>query len=1077
MGVFVVNYQNGSPGSLTLSNNQANNVAVSYDIDANKWTSATDIYWVDDSTPADVYGYYPFNNGMDNVDAYPFEVSANQSVAGTDGDMGSYEASDFLWAKAAGVTSGTKVNLIFNHRLAGVKVVLQQGEGFAEGEWDKLPKQVSVDNTVRTSTINLSTGDATVTGSFDRNIVMSPESDCYRAVVIPQTVDANKSTIGITIDGITYNYTRDGGMKYSAGKLHIFTLKIDSKGQSGDFAVSLVDEDISDWEVDQSSHDFESSAYLVVDVPVEGTLKKCLSNITDYTIVKNLKVTGKLTEEDFRFMREEMPVLAAVNLKDVKIVHIEDYIYGTDGYYHEHYSDDFLPDCAFEYSQTLRRVVLPETITRIGDLAFSGVQLISTLIIPNSVTRINGRAFEYVGEGCTIVLPNKLEYIEANAFCCCNAHIELILPSTLKNIGESAFWGARNVTGTFSLPEGLEYLGDNVFSDCGKDLEGDIVIPSSFAEVPAGISPNLKNCVNVKLHDGIRKIGNRAFSGIKMASPIIFPSQLKIIDDYALSRCSFVGEVKLPDGLSTLGAGAFAGSNISGTLTLPPNVESIPNSAFASCNRLEKVILGNNIQFVGDAAFASATSMKYLEMGKNISYIGSRAFESTQLQTIVCLAKTPPEIADDTFSDYYTSLFEHCVVEVPENSVELYRNASGWKKFRNITPHHELGLSMPEVTCLNKGIDRSLMVRAEGTWEIAGKPDWVTVTPDHAGYKEEVTIKVAAMSQGAGSREGRVVFRLKDSGYTNYLTVRQYDYAGQEDKEIVLQTASGKGKAIPVFIVGEGYGAESIANGDYMKRVHETVEQLFSIEPYKTYRNMFTVSTAVALSSDNGASDILTAKETKFSMYFPQISSWNLNELRDYAKRVSENVSDANIGKALIIVLSNYNAFNGGYTIDNDGCSVACVGISDNDAPFDNRGLVLRYAGGNAFGGLADETVNHNYFIKNCPVPLCGEFLNYKMMKLRGLFENVTTSGKISESPWRDFMFHPKYSHIVDMYEGGCNHLRGVWRSEAQSVMSTYIPYYNTISRYAIYRQIMRRAGLNASLDDFIANDKIEIPQ
>lgn len=1077
MGVFVVNYQNGSPGSLTLSNNQANNVAVSYDIDANKWMSATDIYWVDDSTPADVYGYYPFNNGMDNVDAYPFEVSANQSVAGTDGDMGSYEASDFLWAKAAGVTSGTKVNLIFNHRLAGVKVVLQQGEGFAEGEWDKLPKQVSVDNTVRTSTINLSTGDATVTGSFDRNIVMSSESDCYRAVVIPQTVDANKSTIGITIDGITYNYTRDGGMKYSAGKLHTFTLKIDSKGQSGDFAVSLVDEDISDWEVDQSSHDFESSAYLVVDVPVEGTLKKCLSNITDYTIVKNLKVTGKLTEEDFRFMREEMPVLAAVNLKDAKMVHIWGGAYGTDGNYHEYYCDDFFPHYAFGYSQTLRRIVLPETITCIGASAFSDVQLISTLIIPNSVTLIGSGAFWRVGEGCTIVMPNKLEYIGAFAFDLCAAHIELILPPTLKYIGKQAFSSASNVTGTFSLPDGLEYLGDYAFGGCGKDLEGDIVIPSSFDEVPAGISPNFKNCVNVKLHDGIRKIGNGALGGIKMASPIIFPSQLKIIDDNAFSGCSFVGEVKLPDGLSTLGAGAFANSNISGTLTLPPNVESIPNNAFASCNRLEKVILDDNIQFVDDDAFASAISMKYLEMGKNISYIGSKAFCNTSLQTIVCLAKTPPEIADDTFLNYYTSLFEYCVVEVPENSVELYRNASGWKKFRNITPHHELGLSMPEVTCLNKGIDRSLMVRAEGAWEIAEKPDWVTVTPDHAGYKEEVTIKVAAMSQGAGSREGRVVFRLKDSGYTNYLTVRQYDYAGQEDKEIVLQTASGNGKAIPVFIVGEGYGAESIVNGDYMKRVHETVEQLFSIEPYKTYRNMFTVSTAVALSSDNGASDILTAKETKFSMYFPQISPENVNELRDYAKRVSENVSDANIGKALIIVLSNYNAFNGGYTIDNDGCSVACVGISDNDAPFDNRGLVLRYAGGNAFGGLADETVNHNYFIKNCLVLTCGEFLNYKMMKLRGLFENVTTSGKISESPWRDFMFHPKYRQIVDMYEGGCNHLRGVWRSEAQSVMSTYIPYYNTMSRYAIYRQIMRRAGLNASLDDFIANDKIEIPQ
>ena len=98
------------------------------------------------------------------------------------------------------------------------------------------------------------------------------------------------------------------------------------------------------------------------------------------------------------------------------------------------------------------------------------------------------------------------------------------------------------------------------------------------------------------------------------------------------------------------------------------------------------------------------------------------------------------------------------------------------------------------------------------------------------------------------------------------------------------------------------------------------------------------------------------------------------------------------------------------------------------------------------------------------------------MMKSKGLHENVTISGKSEDSPWREFMFHPKYSSIVDMYEGGPDHLRGVWRSESESVMSNYMPYYNTISRYAIYKQIMKRAGLTPSLEEFINNDKIEIP-
>lgn len=1071
MGVFVVNYQNGSSSSLTLSDNQANNVAVSYDAETNKWTSATDIYWLDDSTPADVYGYYPFNNGMGDVNAYPFEVSANQSVAGTDGDMGTYEASDFLWAKASGVAPGTKVNLTFSHRLAGVKVVLQQGEGFADGEWDKLPKLVTVNNTVRSATIDLSTGNATATGSYDQNIVMSPETGCYRAVVIPQTVGADKSHIGITIDGITYNYTHDSAINYSAGRLHTFTLKVDRKEQSGDFTVSLVGTEISDWEVDQSSHDFEYFSYLVVDVPVEGTLKECLSKIADYTAVKNLKVTGKLNLDDFNFMGKEMSVLTAVNLKDTKI------------------EDDVFP--GFPQTPTLRRVVLPETIKTITGGSFSGLTLTSTVVIPESVTKIGSSAFFDTKGSFSIVLPHHLEYIGDWAFARTSADIDLgQISSSVKYIGEYAFGYAKNAYGTFSLPANLEYLGKQAFDNCGTDLDGDIEIPYKIKVIPeeAFCWMGFKKPVRLKLHDGVYKIEENAFWEMRFSEPIDFPKGLKAIGSRAFEDCSFTGDVILPDGLSYLGGAAFRGTNVKGTLVVPSGLvvlggekgDFISSGPFAG-TYIEKLIIGDNIEIITAHACEWCSSLQYLEIGKNVASIGENAFSGSPLSTIVCLAKEPPTLGDNAF---IPEIYNRCVVEVPEKSVEAYRRASGWKNFKSITPHYELGLSLSEVTCLNKGIARSLMVRTTSAWEVAEKPDWVTVTPDHAGYKEEVSIKVASMPMGAGNREGRVIFRLKDSGYTNYLTVRQYDYAYEEDKDIVLQTASGRGNAIPVLIVGEGYGAEPIVNGDFMKRVSETMEHLFSIEPYKTYRNMFTVSTAVALSPDNGASDIYTSNETKFSLYFPDLDSrdnldsrHNLKQLMSYAKRVSSNITDSNIGNALIIVLSNYNAFNGGSVIDDTGCSLACVGISNESSPFDNRALVLRYAGGEAFGGLANENITHNDFIKGCPCGFCNALQMYFKMKSRGFFENVTISGKIAESPWRDFMFHPQYSQIVDMYEGGYKHLRGVWRSESQSVMSTYIPYYNTISRYAIYKQIMHRAGLKASLDDFIANDKIEIPQ
>ncbi|MDE6632049.1 MAG: fimbrillin family protein, partial [Muribaculaceae bacterium] len=203
-GLFVVNYSGGEPGELTLSANQGNNVAMTYNSDSNTWGASTDIYWRDPITPADVYGYYPFSNGISDVNAYSFEVKADQSVTGSEGTMGAYEASDLLWAKTSKATPGKKVELTFSHIMAGVKVVLQQGSGFNDDEWTKLEKTVTVDNTVRTSEIDLSEGKVSPTGSFDRNIVMNPEGDVWRAVVVPQPVVAGKSVIGITIDGKPY---------------------------------------------------------------------------------------------------------------------------------------------------------------------------------------------------------------------------------------------------------------------------------------------------------------------------------------------------------------------------------------------------------------------------------------------------------------------------------------------------------------------------------------------------------------------------------------------------------------------------------------------------------------------------------------------------------------------------------------------------------------------------------------------------------------------------------------------------------------------------------------------------------
>lgn len=1082
-GVFVVNYQQDLPGTLTLSDNQANNVAFTYNADANTWNSATDIYWKDNVTPIDVYGYYPFNNGMGDVESYRFEVEPDQSIA-KEGEMGNYEASDLLWAKASRALPGKKVQLTFNHILSGVKVTLQQGTGFEGDTWSKLTKTITVDNTIRTASVDLSTGIATPDGNADRNVVMNPESgDTYRVVVVPQGVAAGKSIIGITIDGVTYHYNRADGMTYTAGKLHNFTIKVDRKADGGGYALSLVSEDVTDWEADKSSHDFEANSYLVVNVPVAGTLENQIKDMgVDPYSIRNIKIIGNLTNEDFIYLNS-MNSLYAVNLQKT-ILHNE--LWNEEEQRYE--QGNFLTG---RFNESVRKIILPETLVGIGDHCFRDMTLSSTITIPESVKFIGNWAFADTKGVFTIILPDKIEKIEECAFARSSVSMDLKLPNSLKYIGFRAFAGARNIYGTFSLPSNLEYLGQESFDGCGTNLSGRIDIPINIKEIPQSAFKYLgfKLPVEVNFHDGVTRIGPGAFTGLKFSTPISFPKNLTSIGSGAFSECTFTGDLLLPESISDLGKDAFSNTNIKGSLELPASLEIFggsdsefyinDNGPFSN-TLIESLIIGDNIEIIKENASNNCKLLKSVSIGKNTTQIGKNAFMGCPLiETIVCLAKEPPALDDSAFCNVD---YSHCVVEVPESSVEAYRNASGWNKFHSITPHHELNFSLSELNCLNKGISRTLIVRAEGPWEVTECPSWIHVNPNNASYKEEITVTVDPISMGAGNREGKVVFKLKNSGYTNYITVRQYDYSVEEDKEIMLQNASGNGNSINIFIVGEGYGAEDIINGKYMDRVSETMDNLFSVEPYKTYRNMFSVSTSIALSPDNGAQDVLTSKETKFGFFFPEIDCPYVSDItrntKEYIKNVSSSIDNNNIDKALIIVLANYDSFAGNsYQCVDDNCQIALIGKSTDFYPFDNRGLVLRYAGGMAFAGLASEEINHIETIKGCTCLGCNGLDTYKKMKSKGLFENITISGKIEDSPWKDFIFHPKYSAIVDMYEGGYNHMRGVWRSENESVMNTYIPYYNTISRYVIYKHIMQRAGLTPSLDEFIANDKIEIPE
>ena len=1082
MGVFVVDYEGGLPGKLQTEGNRANNMCYTYNEENSTWRGAGTIYWRDKNTPVDVYGYYPFENVVSSIENYEFEVKINQNKKAEGGDMSTYEASDFLWAKTSGAEYGRPVTLTYGHLMAGVQVVLQKGEGFTDTEWSKLPKIVSVDNTIRKAVVNLEKGTVTADGAYDQNVILSDEGASYRGVVVPQTVEAGKSIIGVTIDGVSYSLKKDVLMTYISGKLHTFTITVDKRTPSGDYQLSITDEQVAAWENDKSSHGFEGKAYVVVHVEKEGTLKECLVNAgVDVSSVKNLKITGKMTTEDFEFIRSDMGQLGAINIKEVKIINALDWeVIPTDVDYvlEDYYSDDVLPRSAFENMALLRSVILPDTIHTIGCGSFSGTKLSSVIVIPNSVIKVNGSAF--YGCRADVVLPDYLEYVGSLAFS--EPHSdgnvvsgELKLPNTLKFIGEAAFREAK-FRGIFNLPSNIEQLCASAFQGCGDGLEGNIVIPSTLTTIPSeSLSANFKNGVNLNLHNGVTRIEEGAFAGLKINNELLLPSNLTYIGPRAFRDAQLKGPLSFPSGLMFLGAESFENTKISGVLNFPTNIPVVGRATFHRTN-ITHLNTGRVLEQIEEEAFAECQYLTLVNLGSSVSYIGNRAFADCKaIRTFVCHSSQPPVLGEDVFTGLD---FEHVVLEVPEKSLELYRKTEGWDKFKYITAYNDLAVGLSEITTLNAGVKREMLLQAQESWEVISCPDWCSVYPMSADTKEDITIVVNRLAVGAGNREGQIVFRLKDKDYTTYTTVRQYDYAYSEDKEILLHKASAGDEEIPIFIVGDGFAAEDIIDGSYLELMNQQMEYFFDIEPYRTYRDYFTVITAIAHSQESGIGNIITLKESRFKT-IDDNGVFRCDELilKDYVKNVSDHIDDDNLNKSLIVVMVNSERFGGNVSIVDDGTTICFCPISTDSYPYDQRGIIQHYVGGRGFGKLAQEDVYHYDFMSLCSCPGCNKTNEYQWAKSHGWYDNVSLSSKMNDVPWSHLIFHPKYSHLVDVYEGGLGHARGVFRSEINSCMNTYIPYYNTISRESIVRRIMEYAGKEYSFEDFVANDKIEIPE
>ena len=91
------------------------------------------------------------------------------------------------------------------------------------------------------------------------------------------------------------------------------------------------------------------------------------------------------------------------------------------------------------YEYDIKRIIIGDGVTTIGEYAFKYCSSLTSVTIPNSVTKIGEGAFHSCSALTSVNIPNSVTTIEMQAFCDCSSLTSVTIPNSVTTIDEGAF--------------------------------------------------------------------------------------------------------------------------------------------------------------------------------------------------------------------------------------------------------------------------------------------------------------------------------------------------------------------------------------------------------------------------------------------------------------------------------------------------------------------------------------------------------------------------------------------------------------------------------------------------------------
>ena len=172
------------------------------------------------------------------------------------------------------------------------------------------------------------------------------------------------------------------------------------------------------------------------------------------------------------------------------------------------YNSDDNPSPASQKKDSVKKVVIEDGVTSIGDSAFSYCSSLTNITIPDSVTSIGDSAFSGCWDLTSITIPDSITTIGESAFSGCSGLTSITIPNSVTSIGAYAFSGCRSLT-SITIPDSVTSIGNSSFSYCISLTS--ITIPNSVTSIGTYAFSNCWYLTSITIPDSVTSIGKSAF--------------------------------------------------------------------------------------------------------------------------------------------------------------------------------------------------------------------------------------------------------------------------------------------------------------------------------------------------------------------------------------------------------------------------------------------------------------------------------------------------------------------------------------------------------------------------------------